>query len=318
MQDKADINAQLAVEEWYTAEIQKAAKIRDEALKNVTKNKLSDLIDDGDFKKVQEFFQTVEAHQQLWIDGNKELAQAYADIWQDANKSIAAEFADFTRDVYSTMTDTFKEFLRGTKTAMDAVHDFGNLVLDTIAKIVAKRAAASIVDSLFTSFSIGGYGAIGQWAGATGGEIGAYATGGAIAGGYICGAGTGTSDSIVAYLESTGQFIRLSDGEFVMTAEATRKNRPMLEAMNAGSYAEGGYISAPSVRSGYGGGSYGSHHSQPSGGVVVNITNNTDSKVTAKEAGFDINTQRYILDIVVDGAQRNVGGFGSNMKALMR
>ena len=122
-------------------------------------------------------------------------------------------FADFSRDVYSTMTDTFKEFLRGTKTAMDAVHDFGNLVLDTIAQIVAKRAAASVVDSLFASFAMGGYGGIGQWAGATGGEIGAYAAGGAISGGYISGAGTGTSDSIVAFLESTGQFIRLSNGE---------------------------------------------------------------------------------------------------------
>lgn len=134
----------------------------------------------------------------------------------------------------------------------------------------------------------------------------------------ISGAGTGTSDSILAYLESTGQFIRLSDGEFVMTAAATRKNRPMLEAMNAGSYAKGGYISAPSVGCGYGGSSYLAHSSQPSGGVVVNITNNSDSKVTAKESKFDVNTQRYILDIVVDGAQRNVGGFGNNMKELMK
>ena len=315
MKDKDDVTAQLAVEEWYNTEILKAARTRDEALKHVSENKLSDLIDEGDFVKVQEFFQSVEAMQKQWADGNKELAQAYADVWQEAHKSVGAEFADFSRNVYSTMTDTFREFLRGTKSAMDAVHDFGNLVLDTIAQIVAKRAASTLVDSLFTSFSFGG---LGQWAGATGGEIGRYATGGAIAGGYISGAGTGTSDSIVAYLESTGQFIRLSDGEFVMTAEATRKNRPMLEAMNAGAYSGGGYISAPSVRTGYGGGSYVSHQSQPSGGVVVNITNNTDSKITAKESGFDVNTQRYILDIVVDGAQRNVGGFGSNMKALMR
>ena len=40
---------------------------------------------------------------------------------------------------------------------------------------------------------------------------------GSIAGGLIERAGTGTSDSILAYLESTGHFVRLSDGEFVIS-----------------------------------------------------------------------------------------------------
>lgn len=74
---------------------------------------------------------------------------------------------------------------------------------------------------------------------------------GSIAGGLIEGAGTGTSDSILAYLESTGHFVRLSDGEFVMTAEATKKNRPMLEAMNKGAFKNGGAIYAPSIPGGF-------------------------------------------------------------------
>lgn len=43
-------------------------------------------------------------------------------------------------------------------------------------------------------------------------------------GGLVSGAGTGTSDSILA---------RLSNGEFVMRAAATQANRPLLEALNA-------------------------------------------------------------------------------------
>ena len=43
-------------------------------------------------------------------------------------------------------------------------------------------------------------------------------------GGYVSGAGTGTSDSIMA---------RLSDGEFVMNAAATKRNRALLEAINS-------------------------------------------------------------------------------------
>ncbi|WP_409292300.1 phage tail tape measure protein [Pseudomonas sp. KCJK9058] len=43
-------------------------------------------------------------------------------------------------------------------------------------------------------------------------------------GGYVSGAGTGTSDSIMA---------RLSDGEFVVNAAATKRNRALLEAINS-------------------------------------------------------------------------------------
>ena len=52
-------------------------------------------------------------------------------------------------------------------------------------------------------------------------------------------------------------------------------------------------------------------------GIIVNITNNTDSRVTATEGGFDQQAQRFILDVVIDGAQRNVNGFGSNLKMMM-
>jgi hypothetical protein len=45
-------------------------------------------------------------------------------------------------------------------------------------------------------------------------------------GGYVSGPGTGTSDSIPA---------RLSDGEFVVNAAATRANLGMLQAINSGS-----------------------------------------------------------------------------------
>ncbi|MFJ4397479.1 phage tail length tape measure family protein [Pseudomonas sp. NPDC089396] len=43
-------------------------------------------------------------------------------------------------------------------------------------------------------------------------------------GGYVSGAGTGTSDSIMA---------RLSDGEFVVNAAATKRNRALLEVINS-------------------------------------------------------------------------------------
>lgn len=55
-------------------------------------------------------------------------------------------------------------------------------------------------------------------------------------GGYVSGPGTGTSDSVPAYL---------SDGEFVVNAAATRKYRDVLESINNGdlpAFAQGGLV----------------------------------------------------------------------------
>lgn len=62
-------------------------------------------------------------------------------------------------------------------------------------------------------------------------------------GGYVSGAGTGTSDSIMA---------RLSDGEFVVNAAATKRNRALLEAINSNERVSvaGGSGASVSVRSG--------------------------------------------------------------------
>lgn len=78
---------------------------------------------------------------------------------------------------------------------------------------------------------------------ATGGVIPGYATGGQTAG-AITGAGTGTSDSILAYIANKDRFVYLSNGEYVMTAEATQRiGKDNLDRMNYGRYAVGGALS---------------------------------------------------------------------------
>ncbi len=55
-------------------------------------------------------------------------------------------------------------------------------------------------------------------------------------GGYVSGPGSGRSDSIPA---------RLSNGEFVVNADATRRNRALLERINSGRmlrFADGGIV----------------------------------------------------------------------------
>ncbi|WP_095114783.1 phage tail length tape measure family protein [Pseudomonas sp. Irchel 3F3] len=90
-------------------------------------------------------------------------------------------------------------------------------------------------------------------------------------GGYVSGAGTGTSDSIMA---------RLSDGEFVVNAAATKRNRALLEAINSNervSVAGGGGSAVTTQSSAQGGGAQTSQ-------VIhqVTIENYSQSQVEAR------------------------------------
>lgn len=78
----------------------------------------------------------------------------------------------------------------------------------------------------------------------TGGSLEKFSTGGNSVknGGKIKGAGTGVSDSILAYLEEQGKFIAVSNGEYIMNANATQKYGAILEQMNLDKFASGGAV----------------------------------------------------------------------------
>jgi TP901 family phage tail tape measure protein len=79
---------------------------------------------------------------------------------------------------------------------------------------------------------------------ADGGPIPGYADGGKTPAGLIRGAGTGRSDSILAYLANKDKFVFLSNGEYVMTEEATKRiGKDNLDAMNYSKFADGGSFS---------------------------------------------------------------------------
>lgn len=81
-------------------------------------------------------------------------------------------------------------------------------------------AIQSLLQQLLSMPLGGGAGILSMFGFKDGGEVQAFA-----AGGRVSGPGTSRSDSIPAWL---------SDGEHVINADAARKNRPLLEAINAG------------------------------------------------------------------------------------
>jgi TP901 family phage tail tape measure protein len=119
--------------------------------------------------------------------------------------------------------------------------DQGRTYADAIAQGLASGQAGVRVAALAL---VGGAAVLDQLRGVPAGTTASgFATGG-----HVNGPGTGTSDSVPAWL---------SNGEFVVRAAAVQQHRSLLETINAGHYADGGYVSAGRI---------------PSGGPQVNVS----------------------------------------------
>lgn len=115
----------------------------------------------------------------------------------------------------------------GTQSVKGAFKSMASSILSDLARIaIQKYLISAIAPSIFGGFADGG--------------LPAFADGG-LPTGLIRGPGTGRSDSIIA---------RVSNREFIMNAQATADNLPVLEAMNKGrirAFANGGPVSPSAV-----------------------------------------------------------------------
>lgn len=320
---KDGVEGKAALDAWYAAESMKIERQRADAIKKSYSQKISFYTDNGDTEGLKRWLDSEEAVQMQIEAGHKAMAETMVSEWKKAHISMEEASAKLHESMSSNMASALSGFIKGTKTAGEAFADFANGVLDAIVQMATQAWAAQLIGGLFPSAT-----AAAVPAPVPGGGIGktypGASTGGYIAkkyasGGLISGAGTGTSDSILAYMENSGRFIRVSDGEFIMNAAATSKYAGLLEAMNCGKYAEGGYMSAPVIRrgSGYAGSSPYSPSEGTGTSVVVNIHNNTNDNVSVQNSAYDGQTRQFILDVVVEGASRNVNGFQTNMRSLI-
>ncbi|MFD2030823.1 hypothetical protein ACFSKM_12075 [Ancylobacter dichloromethanicus] len=148
------------------------------------------------------------------------LATSYADASVAAGQlaeeqgklqQSAAEFNDLGRDVLGGFISDMQRGVSAAQALEGALGKVADKLLDmALNAIFPSTGGAGLFSSLF------------------GGAPTGLASGGpvrAATGGRISGPGTGTSDSIPA---------RLSNGEYVVNADATRKNRALLDAINNG------------------------------------------------------------------------------------
>ncbi len=295
MRDKEDWQSKEAVSEWYYAQLAKAEEKRRKDLKKAHEQYIEYLQSEGKVAELVAHLGSVEGRtateDTLNMEGQEKLANTYVKIWKAAHGSMSGYIADVAEGLYSTLSDSMTEFIRGTKSAMDVLRDFGNSVLSMIAKIAAQRLAARWVDGIL---------------GALGGGIGKAAP--------AASAATSFGGMSSFGFQSPLAGLHLNGGPFTI--------KP---------FAKGGIVMAPTLAMiGEAGereaviplnernlNALGSGGQNKGVNVVVNITNKSDGKVKVENKRYDVSLNRAILDVVVDGANRNVGGFGTNLKTAL-
>jgi hypothetical protein len=183
----------------------------------------------------------------LWQQRGHDQTTGYANVLHEAGPVIKAAAAQLGQ---GTADEIARKLATGEATVEQIIKDYGIKIASNppTTSVVVNQPNLTPVKQTLDQFRRD-YAFIGINAQIRASGIGdidhnpntPYATGG-----YIAGPGTGTSDSIPA---------RLSNGEYVVNAAATARNRDLLEAINSGrGYASGGYVSAPTLVRGDGGG----------------------------------------------------------------
>ncbi len=194
--------------------------------------------------------------------------------------------------IEGSVADSFINIIDGTKSVGAAFADLGNNIVKSLTSAAVNRAVSNIFAGGFSS----------------GGQVPAFATGGAVRG-----AGTGTSDSILA---------KLSNGEFVMRAAAVKKIG--LETLNKLNFIDksppkfntGGlvnilssmqnaikYAPLPRFRDGGIVNSSGSQINNTQQAPIIQVINNSSAGNVKAETRLD--SKGFITQIILEDIQNN-------------
>ena len=230
--------------------------------------------------------------------------QRFYENWLEINKTTKERVADIVMNSQSSFENFFTNVMSGAKSfgdsLLDLVNDILREIMSSIAKMMASKLINSFLSMLFPSssgFSFIGGGGFSNWGASpftTSRLFGAT-------GGYIVGPGSGTSDSVPAWL---------SNGEYIMSADAvSRLGVPFLNALNKGQtprFASGGAVGVSS-------GTYG-NGAPP---VVINLHNESGVAMDAQQTDATFDGESWVIGIVLNGIATNKNGMRSVLKGAM-
>lgn len=260
----------------------------DKSLLSATSQRLDKLAEEGRLLQImaEEASSAFDLVNESAHRGNVRLSQMYVEMLKSVHLSATEMMANTVESLSSSASSGLAEFIQGTKSAGDAFREMGQSILKTMSEIIAKaivmKALAPILGGLFKgnpwSYSDGTR--LDSTFGWTGNVVTGFTNGYDFKTPKLFAEGGIVTAPTMAMIGEAG------NNEAVIPL--TDKN---LAALGGGK--------APSVR--------------------VNIMNNTgdEAKATENDISWDEQMQEYVVNVVLDSASRNVGGFRTSLKGYL-
>ena len=287
---KDDYEALKEANEWYTAAYLQAVQKREDAEREAYEKSVQWSIKRGDTQGLMNALQSKGANDEKDWNDKKQALQTYYEFWQKAHMSTAEMITTGSGQIASGIQGVFEALANGSESAKDSLRSLGKIFQKTITQMVAQMAANKIATLLF-----------GSWL------------------------GEGKSSSGFSFNEN------------LLDAASFRPYVPRLGV--ARPFATGGLVTAPTM------GLIGEagndeavfpltdevysrvakgivqNQGQNSGTVaapVINIINNSQSKVNVQSSNYDNQMKRYIINVVVDAAETDEGGMARAIRNISK
>ena len=295
---KDDLDARIAVEEWYETKSLELAKKREKERRQEFDNSAKAAIEDLDTVRLYELTTSKKGTQDIYWDEKKKAMSTFYSEWRQANISTMGIANEAASAMESGLSNVFSDLGSNIQNVGKLAQNMGKVILDMIVKIAAQWAAAKITMGL-----LGGF--LGMGTTITNPAQAAWG----IAMPNLTGAASGLS------LNTGLSFLGADIPAF---ANGGRVTAPTLAMLGEGKDEEGVFPLNDDTYARMAQGIVNARGNNNGGNApVVNIINNSSSQVSVKDSHYDNTMRRWILNAVVEDVNNNVDGSATNLKAAL-
>lgn len=287
---KDDYEALKEANEWYTAAYLQAVQKREDAEREAYEKSVQWSIQRGDTQGLMNALQSKGANDEKAWNDKKQALQTYYEFWQKAHMSTAEMITTGSGQIASGIQGVFEALANGSESAKDSLRSLGKVFQKTITQMVAQMAANKIATLLF-----------GSWLGE-----------GKSSSGFSFNGNLLDAASFRPYVPKLGVAIPFATGGLVTA--------PTMGLIGEAGNDEAVFPLTDEVYSRVAKGIV--QNQGPNGGTVaapvINIINNSQSKVNVQSSNYDNQMKRYIINVVVDAAETDEGGMARAIRNISK
>lgn len=287
---KDDYEALKEANEWYTAAYLQAVQKREDAEREAYEKSVQWAIQRGDTQGLMNALQSKGANDEKAWNDKKQALQTYYEFWQKAHLSTAEMITTGSGQIASGIQGVFEALANGSESAKDSLRSLGKVFQKTITQMVAQMAANKIATLLFGSWL--GEGKSSNEFSFNGNLLDAasfrpYVPRLGVARPFATGGlVTAPTMGLIGEAGNDEAVFPLTDEVYSRVAKGIVQNQGQ----------NGGTVAAP----------------------VINIINNSQSKVNVQSSNYDNQMKRYIINVVVDAAETDEGGMARAIRNISK